>query len=108
MMRLWKVMRRLLVILASFLGLCLLLVVCIQWLSPQGQEGYRNRTNSQQIKPGMSLPEVVAIMGLPIRQGPNGADSALVYSYVPPPGASEAVTIYFTADSTVSHVVNMD
>ena len=107
-MRIWKFIRNSLVIVAILLGFIFLLANAFFYLSPQGLEGNRNRANSQQIKPGMSMQEVVTIMGQPSHQGPNGKGGTLVYSYTPPPGASSAVTIFFHADSTVRHVENMD
>jgi hypothetical protein len=72
------------------------------WVSPQAREGNRNLRAAHLVKPGMSVPQALTIMGPPASKRTNPV--GVFYVYTKHPFSSDDVTFWVSADSVVAGV----
>lgn len=75
-------------------------------LSPMGRKTQRNAKNVEKVKEGMSVQQVLEIMGKPDTIFPSYyKDGNIIYQYEPPFASSEGIDIYIDSSKVVKRVV---
>lgn len=92
----------------GFFGACaavLLYGFYHDYWSPEARLGFQNQQNIQRVRPGMTMPEVAAIMGQPVFVSQlHGWPPKTRHTYQMPPGTSKYCDVEFDRMGRVDYV----